>query len=71
MLRRIVNLVVTSVLKSVQDRAVGHITVVESELLLDILCVYRTLVGHFVCIYIENDARNHEPKMNLKLCNFC
>jgi hypothetical protein len=21
------------------------------------------LVGHFVCIYIENDARNHEPKI--------
>jgi hypothetical protein len=20
-------------------------------------------VGHFVCIYIENDARNHEPKI--------
>jgi hypothetical protein len=31
MLRRIVNLVVTSVLKTVQDRAVGHITVVELE----------------------------------------
>jgi hypothetical protein len=32
MLRRIVNLVVTSVLKTVQDRAVGHITLVELEL---------------------------------------
>jgi hypothetical protein len=21
------------------------------------------LVGHFVCVYIENDARNHEPKI--------
>jgi hypothetical protein len=22
------------------------------------------LVGHFLCIYIENDARNHEPKIH-------
>jgi hypothetical protein len=65
MLRRIVNLVVTSVLKTVQDRAVGHTTVVESELnhcnKSKILVLH--LVGHFVCIYIENDARNHEPKI--------
>jgi hypothetical protein len=31
MLRQIVNLMVTSVLKTVLDRAVGHITVVELE----------------------------------------
>jgi hypothetical protein len=31
MLHRIVNFVVTSVLKTVQDRAVGHITVVELD----------------------------------------
>jgi hypothetical protein len=26
------------------------------------------LVGHFVCIYIENDARNHEPKILYASC---
>jgi hypothetical protein len=26
------------------------------------------LVGHFVCVYIENDARNHEPKIPSAVC---
>jgi hypothetical protein len=37
MLRRIVNLVVTSVLKTVHDRVVGHITVVELELVVPVV----------------------------------
>jgi hypothetical protein len=50
MLRRIVNSVVTSTLRVVQNRAVGHITVVELH-----------LVG-YLCTYVENYAQNHEPK---------
>jgi hypothetical protein len=51
---------VTSVLKTVLDRAVGHITVVELELVLH-------LVGHFVCIYMDSDLRDHFTGPNLSL----
>jgi hypothetical protein len=45
MLRWIVNLMVTSALKTVQDRAVGHITVVE----LDVTYVVPVAVNYSYC----------------------
>jgi hypothetical protein len=62
MLRWVVNFVVRSTLRVVQNRAVGPITAVE----FNSTTVMFHLFGH-LCTFEENDARNHEPNILRKL----
>jgi hypothetical protein len=71
MLRWIVNFVVTSTLRGVQNRAVGHITIVELELVLTQLQLMYSFI--FTCSiplrtnYIKYDRENIQSKATTKL----